>query len=298
MQIGLLGYPNNTNKLIDKLFKQNGMAVPGYYSSKSTASTHLVKQFDSIPELINHSDILYLLDEEHAYEASMIAIRESRHLFFDSPFLLQKKQMDELFELSTETSCMIKFNQEILQKQIYQKLKDQLNPEILKFYIGINSFRNQKKIIQKYLFDVVSVTRDNIKSGIRKTYLQSIPGKNGNPLTFSLNILFDNRKAMEFLFTQITEKEYFSMHSYQNNDIINIDFKNNYATHSEFKGKHIETQEYKKVNNQNKTAIDLKEFVEELGRQTDKPIIVREENQLLLSLTSKFVSAVFDGNSL
>lgn len=294
MQIGLSGFSNNTNKLIDKLFKEKNVSVAGFFSDKEKNTSNDIKKFQSAEELIKNSDIIYFIKPDSAFQISKMAIKSSRHLFFDSPYMLPKHEFEYLFELSKETNCLIKFNQQILQKRIYQHTKGKLEPTLLKVKRAINLYRNHKKIIEKTLFDFISISRDNIQSGIRKIYFQPVQGENELPVTFSLNVIFDNGNSSELLFSRITQDEQYTLYSYQKDRNITIDLINNTSLIHSFNEKEIEKQEIKKANNQNKLAKELCTFAEQLNNNKDKPLTIREENQHLLDLTDTIVNKVLN----
>jgi hypothetical protein len=294
MNIGFIGFSNNTNKLKDRLFNTQGISISGVYSSQKEVSTpDSFRSFRSAEDLVAESDILFISEDEEAADISKLAVKKSVHLYFESPLFLPKSEFDTLFHLSRETNCLIKFNQNILQKQIYQQVKDKLNPSILKVNIGTRVLRNQQKVLKQHIFDFISIIRDNIQSGIRKRLFHSIPGKNSTPATCNIHLVFDNGKTADFFYTQLTESEYHTTDSFQETENIHIDLKNNQAFIAELKDKKINSRHLKKVNNQDKLARDLNQFVHYLDDSKNKPVTIREENQFLLSLYHELISEVF-----
>jgi hypothetical protein len=292
MQIGFIGYSTNTNKLTDKLFSNETLSLSGIYSSKKIEGIPDEKVFDSPTRLIEESDILFIHENEAAFSICKEAIKHSCHIYFDSPFMFKKKEFDHLFHLSAETNTLIKFNQSILQKRIYTQAKKHLEPSILKFTIETNTSRNLRKILKTHLFNFICITRDNVKSGIRKTHYHPIEGKNGIPLTFSLSIIFDNGKTAELLFSQISGKSVFTIDSYQDTSNLHIDLQNNTACLLTMQNNEIKKREFNKANNQDKLVKDLSQFVSYLQNFPDKPLIVREENQHLVNLTHEFLEKI------
>ncbi|MFO8234911.1 MAG: hypothetical protein R6U04_05885 [Bacteroidales bacterium] len=289
MKIGFIGFNKHIGKIINQSQTDNELSIAGIYASRTKSLQNAnTKHFTSPEELAENSDILYISCSEPANEISQYAIKKTRHLFFESPFCLTKYEFDKLFNLANETNSHIKFSQEILQKQIYREIKSKLNPHILKF----NIYDNQETILKQHIFDFVTLTREIIKSGIRKIYHHKVPNKTGTAQSLSLNILFDNGKTAECFLTQITNTEKLLLQAYQESITIEIDFKNNYATISSLEGETVEMTEYKKTDNQDKTIKDLILYAKNISNTQQKPLIVREENYHILSITHELINTI------
>ncbi|MFP4046789.1 MAG: Gfo/Idh/MocA family oxidoreductase [Bacteroidales bacterium] len=288
MKIGFIGYNKHTGRIIDKIQNDNKLSLTGIYSSHDISLKNNSLTIHTPEKLMDESDILYISDSEGSYDICQYAIKESRHLFFESPFCLTLEEFERLFHLANETNSHIKFSQEILQKQIYTALRKSLNPVIIKF----NIFDNKENELKNHIFNFVTITRELVKSGIKKIYYNKTSNDFDTALSFNLNLIFDNGRTAECFVTQITDVEKVMLQAYQESEAIEIDFKNNYATIASWKGETIEKNEFKRTDNKEKTIEDLIQFAENISTNNQKPLIVREESYYILTVTHKLLDTI------
>lgn len=288
MKIGFIGYNKHTGRIIEKIQQDKKISFAGIYDSAEISLKDNVTRVAHPEQLIDTSDILYVSNNDFSYDICQYAIKEGRHLFFESPFCLSIEEFDKLFHLASETNSHIKFSQDILQKQIYKALQKSLNPVIIKFSI----FDNKENELKNHIFNFVTITRELVKSGIKKIYSNKTSNDFNTALSFNINIIFDNGRTAECFVTQITDNEKVILQVFQESEAIEIDFKNNYATVSSWNDGAIETNEYKRTDNKEKTIEDLLQFAGNINTNNQKPLIVREEGYYVLSITNRLLNMV------
>mgnify|MGYP000547709569 CR=1 FL=1 len=289
MKIGIIG----DNKSINEILKDGqNFSLSGYYISEKTSTDSILpgktQKYTSPQDLIKESDILYINQNEEAFEIAEQGIKTSTNIFFESPFILSESKFNELFDLADETNVLIKFNQRILQEDVYSKINGTTAPDIIKTRIDSAEINPENTSVQKAIFKFASIVRDNIKSRIRKihTYKDEQTNK-----YFSLNIQLDNDSHCELLFNSITHEDAFYLDFFYPNKLIHVDFPKNKIKFTSQKN----TTTNDATPKQDLTKKELDHFISILPKLSSMPVNIREENQYLLYLTYRLLEKVLPG---
>lgn len=287
MKIGIIGESENVSEILKESYN---FSYSGYYiSNNKNPEPELprkVQKYTSAEVLISDSDILYINENPEAFEIAKQAIKTSTHIFFESPFIFSENKFNELFDLAHETNVLLKFNQKILQKNVYKKINGNAEPDLIKIRIDSAGETAKNNFARQEIFEFATILRDNIKSGIRKinTYKDERTNK-----YFSLNIQLDNDSHCELLFNSIAHTGSFFLEFFYPNKVIHVDF-----TENKIKSTNHKTTSTKDTSQkQNLTKKELNDFITNLPKLTTMPITIREENQYLLYFTYRLLEKVF-----
>jgi hypothetical protein len=287
MKIGIIGFSESVEEMLENTSR---LSFSGCYTSGNIASEAYIKEnlkeYTSARELIDQSDVLFINNDPEAFEIAKNAIKKSTHLLFESPFLFSETEFNELFELAHENNVLLKFNQKILQKEIYKKISSRQEPGLIKFRTDYPD-NNAPKIQQKQVvFEFASILRDNIKSGIRKI---NISKDKQSGKYFSLIIHMDNDSSCELLFNTIAPEKRINLELFYPNRLVSIDFMNDKMISGNQKGTKIKEANQKP----NLMRQELEDFKTHLSKIKSMPITIREENQYLLYFTYRLAEKVF-----
>ena len=287
MKIGIIGESESVKEIIKE---GRRFSFSGYYSyNKKTPEIKLpprIQKYTTAQELIKDSNVLYINESPDSFEIAKQAIKTSTHIFFESPFILSENQFNELFDLAHETNVLLKFNQKILQKNVYKKINSKVEPDLIKMRIDSSEKSTQDEAAKEGIFEFATLLRNNIKSGIRKINTYKDPKTNKY---FSLNIQLDNDSHCELLFNSIAHEDSFGLEFFYPNKVIYVNFHANkikFINHKTTSTKDTSSQ-------QDLTKKELEDFITNLPKLSTMPINIREENQYLLYFTYRLVEKVF-----
>lgn len=287
MKIGIIGLSENVKEMLGDSAR---LSILGYYvtDSSSADSEYIesLEEYSSARELTEQSDILYINEDPNAFEIAKDAIKASTHLFLESPFLFSENMFNDLFELARENNVLLRFNQKILQKEIYKKISSNKEPGLLKFRVEQPENNDVKTLQKQVIFEFSSLIRDNINSGIRKINL-SKDKQYGR--YFSLTIQMDNDCGCELLFNTIAQEKQINLELFYPNKLLFIDFTNDKMISRNHKDNKTKKAEQKR----NLMTKELDDFKTNLSKLKSMPITIREENQYLLYVANRLSEKLF-----
>jgi hypothetical protein len=284
MKIGIIGFSESVNEMLQD---SRNLAFSGYYTSENKSlDSKTINKHPDPQSILENSDILYINRDAKAFEIAKNAIKASTHLFFESPFIFTENQFNELFDLADENNVLLKFNQKVLQKEIYKKVTSKKEPDLLKVRVENPTEKNEEALQKKAIFEFASIFRNNIKSGIRK--INACTNKQSGKY-FTLNIYLDNDSNCELLFNSISREQQYSVELFYPDRLVFVDLiNNNLAVTTKNNSKETEAKQ-----KPNLIGKELNDFITNLPKLSSMPITIREENQYLLYVTYRLAEKIF-----
>ncbi|MFW6100745.1 MAG: hypothetical protein ACOC90_05110 [Bacteroidota bacterium] len=208
MKIGFIGSGEHVGHTAASLSEEGDIAVGVYHSGK-TESTHNLKEYSGAESLIASSDLVYVAkDELPLFEICQIAIKETKHLCFESPFLLDHEAFRHLFHLARESKSILHLSQKWLVHPAYVTVRAQLDPLFIGFRVDVPEGSKRQDTLSSILFDMVSVIWDTINRDLRKMRYfpleYNMPSYPGN---FFLEMDFESGTHVNLLFNHLTDTE-------------------------------------------------------------------------------------------
>ncbi len=287
MKTGIIGLSENVKVLLERA---RSLSLSGYYITDNIADESYIKEslkkYSSAWELTDQSGVLYINDDPNAFEIARNAIKSSTHLFIESPFLFSENEFNTLFELAHENNVLLKFNQKILQKEIYKKISSKQEPDLMKFRVEQPANKDLNLLKKQAIFEFASILRDNINSGIRKI---SVSKDRQSGKYFSLTVYMDKDSSCELLFNTIAAEKQINLELFYPDKLMHIDFTNNKTTSRN--QKNAKTKEAHQKSNL--MIKELNDFKTNLSKLKSMPITIREENQYLLYATYRIAEKIF-----
>ncbi len=282
MTIGFIGYNNKIEKVAEQINKSSKFSLSGFYTSGNLKEVKF-KALDQ-QEIIDQSEILFIGKEEADLNICSNAIKKSKHLFFEAPFIFTVTEFRELFELAKESDSLIHFNQYFLNDPIYNKIA-KLSPDLIKCKISYSPLENKSEKQKQDIFKLTALIQNIKKTGIRK--INTHPGSHlKNQYTY-LSVQFDNGLLVSALINSINTENEFILHTFQQNQQYKIDLLNHEITSHKLKTKEKQTETSKKQfkHKDNLYFEEIKRFFETIRSKDDKPVTIIEESEEILELT-------------
>lgn len=225
MKIGFIG----THPLLEQLFRidQKGYEVVGVYSHASPDSLAGVRVYSTARALVQESDVIFMGQTAPApFETGKLAVKESRHLFLESPFALEAGQLDELYRLAAESQSMVKLNQRLLHHPVYKHLEASLHPGQIFIRVDAAGQNRPDHKMHELWFDLSSLLCDAIPSGIRRTGSHVvIPSTDlKGPVACQAHVDFDNGASAMVLVNHLAESESLQAEFFQQEGRFLMDF--------------------------------------------------------------------------
>mgnify|MGYP000689256105 CR=1 FL=1 len=225
MKIGFIG----THPLLEQLFRieQKGYEVAGVYSHSSPDSLTGVRVYSTASALVQESDVIFMGQTAPApFETGKLAVKESRHLFLESPFTLEAGQLDELYRLAAESQSMLKLNQRLLHHPVYKHLEASLHPGQVFIRVDAAGQDRLDDKMQELWFELSSLLCDTIPSGIRRTGSHVvIPSTDlEGPVACQAHVGFDNGASAMVLVNHLAESESLQAEFFQQEGRYLMDF--------------------------------------------------------------------------
>jgi len=112
-RIGIIGTGRIVNRFLMESKSVSGVSVQGVYNPKPKSAEDFAKEYEidgfhSLEELYQNSDIVYVASPHQThYEYVKDALLHDKHVICEKPFVLEKKQAIELFEIAREKELVL-----------------------------------------------------------------------------------------------------------------------------------------------------------------------------------------------
>src|SRR6056297_2581524 len=269
MTIGFIGYNNKIEKVAEQINKSSKFSLSGFYTSGNLKEVKF-KALDQ-QEIIDQSEILFIGKEEADLNICSNAIKKSKHLFFEAPFIFTVTEFRELFELAKESDSLIHFNQYFLNQPIHKKIA-KLSPGIMNCQISSPTEKNEKKEQKHYIFQLISIIQNIKKTGIRK--ISAHPDSDKKDQYMLLLIQFDNGLAVSTVINSICKENEFRIQALQQNQHHKIDLlKHEIITHQlKVKQNQTEINKQQFKSKENLFFEEIKHFLTLISSKDEKPV--------------------------
>ena len=207
--------------------------ISGVFPGSLAPKTNL-RVFSSAETLLSVSDVLFIArDATSAYEIGKLAVKEARHLFIETPFVMEAGQMEELFALSGESRSILFLNQRLPHHPLYEYYRSSLHPDQLVIRIDSAQKHRSAEAMQDLWFDVASLLCDVIPSGVRRSSVHIVNDSRdvGIPAAYKVRLDFDNGAQALVLVNHLTEAESFEAEFFQGDGRWDMDLYSGKARH-------------------------------------------------------------------
>jgi len=288
MKIGFIGYNKNIKRIIDQINKSRNLSLSGIYSLENDQNKSVTLNQQ---EITSQSDIIYISEEETEFSLCRHALKASKHLFFESPFIFSISEFRELFELAKESDSLIHFNQYFLNQPIHKKIA-KLSPGIMNCQISSPTEKNEKKEQKHYIFQLISIIQNIKKTGIRK--ISAHPDSDKKDQYMLLLIQFDNGLAVSTVINSICKENEFRIQALQQNQHHKIDLlKHEIITHQlKVKQNQTEINKQQFKSKENLFFEEIKHFLTLISSKDEKPVTIKEKSEEIMELTHKVMEAI------
>ncbi|MCF8335395.1 MAG: hypothetical protein K9H65_02220 [Bacteroidales bacterium] len=284
MRIGFIGNSTFPARMVSS-FQQKGHSVCGIYHSRKTKLTADMEEYSSAESLIAAADLVYIADDDlPLFEISKIAIKETTHLFFESPFILDHEAFRHLFHLANESGSVIRFNEKLLIHPVYASVKSQLEPLFISFRMDSSEECMKYDTLRDVLFDIVSIIWDTGHRNLRKMNFLPLEYNTQRPGTFFFDMDFANGTHVNILFNHLTREARFQTELIQTSKRFFMDFtRSKLSVYDSKEG--ASEHGFKEFGSEAGLIVeDFRSFVLNLGN-ANLPLTINEDNEAMLSLT-------------
>lgn len=107
-RLGILGAGRIARRFAPEARVVSGVELSGYYDPDPAAQIDSLVRFDSAAALIDASDLVYIASPHLThYDYAKQALLAGRHVLCEIPFVLEKGQAEELFDLAAERGLVL-----------------------------------------------------------------------------------------------------------------------------------------------------------------------------------------------
>jgi hypothetical protein len=248
--------------------------------------------------LINSADLIYVADDDlPLFEICKIAIKESRHLYIESPFLLNYEPINHLYHLANESKSVIRIAQKLMAHPVYIPVRSELNPLYFRIRMDFLSTSPSFDYFRIGLFDIISMVWDSVHRDLRKVSYMPLEYNTLYPRTFLFDMDFENGSRGNILFNHLSEQTCFKAEFMQMAKRFLLDF-----TASELLVYDKEDGPEWSSPGENETDVELicedfRYFLTDLD-ENRLPITFNEDNQKILSLTHSLLNEMYVKNAV
>lgn len=289
MKIGFIGNSAFFGRIATSL-QQTRHSVCGIYHSRKADLTRDIQEYPSAESLISSTDLVYVAkDDLPLFEISQIAIKEAKHLFFESPFLFDHESFQHLFHLAHESQSILRFGQKLLVHPVYSPVRTQLNPLFVSYRVDSPGGYETFDDVRNVLFDLVSTIWETVHSDLRKINYLPLEYNTQYPRTFFFDMDFDNGTHVNILFNHLAGEARVQTEFIQASQRFFLDFNRpKLLIHDEISG--TSAPRLKKNKHEDEwIAEDFRDFVLSL-KDSHPPLTINEDNQAVLTLTHSLLN--------
>jgi len=293
MKLGFIG----NHPLMEQLGSPHhgDIEVSGMYEPGSGANGTDVGVYTTAEPLVLASDVLFVSHlAASPFDICKLAVKESRHLFFETPFILGQEQLEVLYDLARESQSIIRLNQGLLHHPLFLQLMGELDPGMVIFRVDSASQYFSHASLEYLMFEVASLLRGCISSGLRKAYSHVVPFSPPRdiPSVCQVRLDFDNGASAMVLVNHLTSAESFGVEFFQDTGRYSLDLKQGTAWIYSPAGNNSHRLEKDVPDPAAMTHEDLAGFLQtlSLGRV---PLTIREKGEAVYQLARYMIEHLF-----
>ena len=297
MRVGFIGNSSLSGQITDSL-KQTGHKVTGGYQSSKGTRSKGPEEHPSAESLINSADLVYVANDDlPLFEICKIAIKESRHLYIESPFFLDYELINHLYHLANESKSVIRLAQKLMAHPVYMPVRFELNPLYFNIRMDFPSTSPSFDYLRNSLFNIISIVWDSVHRDLRKMSYMPLEYNTPYPRAFLFDMDFENGSRGNILFNHLSDQAFFKAEFMRMAKRFLLDF-----TASELLAYDEEDGPEWSSPGESETEADLigedfRNFLTDLDENL-LPLTVNEDNQKILSLTHSLLNEMYVKNAV
>ncbi len=233
IKIGLLGV-GHLGKIHARLINElDELTLIGFYdpsdeNAKSFAEYSNVNRFDSVDELIKHSDAIDIVTPTVShYECAVKALRQSKHVFIEKPVTNTLQEARELKALTAEANVKVqvghveRFNPAFVAVQEYIN-----NPMFIETHrlAQFNPRGTDVAVVLDLMIHDIDIVLSTVKSSVRKINASGVAVVSDTPDIANARIEFDNGCVANLTASRISMKNMRKSRFFQRDAYISVDF--------------------------------------------------------------------------
>jgi len=212
MKIGFIG----AHPLLKQMEgnKSSKHEVAGLYAGGGSAGGPSARHYEDGRALISVSDVLFVARSDvPVFDLCKTAVREAKHLYLESPLMLEPDELSTLYELARESYSIIKVNQQLIHHPLYRSVHQYFDPVMVVIRVDSALQHANQQGMGQLLYEAGGLLRSSIHSGIRKVVSHIVPSPNspGIPSAYQVRLDFDNGSTALILVNHLTGDESFRM---------------------------------------------------------------------------------------
>jgi predicted dehydrogenase len=255
--------------------------VAGLYTGQGSAGGYQARRYEDGRALIGASDMLFVGQSAGpVFDLCKAAVRDARHVYLESPMMLEADELSRLYELARESYSIIKWNQQLIHHPLYRSIRGQMDAVMA--VVRIDSARQYRshQAMGELLYEAAGLIRSTVRSGLRKMISHIVPSPDSLnlPAAYQVRLDFDNGNAALILVNHLTSDESFRMEFLGSNVRHELDLNSGEGMRYD-PGKRKNIRFTKPIaRGQELAGIDLAGFLEALD-QPRPPLIINEEGE-------------------
>jgi predicted dehydrogenase len=205
-----------------------GFYDPSDENAKSFAEYSNVNRFDSVDELIKHSDAIDIVTPTVShYECAVKALRQSKHVFIEKPVTNTLQEARELKALTAEANVKVqvghveRFNPAFVAVQEYIN-----NPMFIETHrlAQFNPRGTDVAVVLDLMIHDIDIVLSTVKSSVRKINASGVAVVSDTPDIANARIEFDNGCVANLTASRISMKNMRKSRFFQRDAYISVDF--------------------------------------------------------------------------
>lgn len=107
-RLGIVGAGRIAKRFVPEAAVVSGVEAAGYYDPNPAAQIDSLQRYDSFQALLDASDLVYIASPHPThYDYARQALLAGKHVLCEIPFVLEKQQAEELFQLAAERNLVL-----------------------------------------------------------------------------------------------------------------------------------------------------------------------------------------------
>lgn len=230
MHIGVIGSGNFSIKVFNSLKKMNGISIIGGYESIQASN---FKTFKTLDDLLISVDIVLVLDMLSCnYVTLSTILKQSKHLYIESPGLLSRRDLSRLELLSQEARVVLQIG---LKQRFYNFYDDLEKHDVLprmidaRRHIKFNINTTQLSVVDDLMQHDIDVILGLVNSDVKSINSNAVGVYYKDPDIVNCRIEFYNGCVANISASKIADTDIHSTELFQNNFHCVINFLDQYV---------------------------------------------------------------------
>ncbi len=235
-KVGVIGGGTIGQSHIENIRKIRSFEFSGFFDFDQSEAKRLQKSlkipsFNSIEELIDHSDIVDITGAgiPH-FEMASLALRKSKHVFIDRPLVGSLSEANKLIDLATEANVKVQIGQmERFKPCFISAAKYIEQPNYIEAHrsIKLNQPYSTQHVVLDMMIHDIDIVLSIVDSGIKKIQARGHSIDSKELLMVNAHIVFDNGCIANLSSSKMAADNCSEMQIFQENNSLSIDLLNN-----------------------------------------------------------------------